>query len=237
MAAMDPQDRQLLYRSYASTHAGTSDLGSERLLYERDVAPHLRRFIAKTAPILDIGCGQGELIACLERDGYGSVAGYDISAEQVEIAHANGHTSVRLGGYSDALAGSHFAAIVAMDFLEHLPKREIIEFLGLAFRALAPDGPLIVRSPNADSPFATTVYADFTHETPLSPRSLQQVGRACGFERIECFGCGPFQHSVASRARSVAWRVIAATTQLALRIESGRSDHIVTDSFVGVLRP
>jgi 2-polyprenyl-3-methyl-5-hydroxy-6-metoxy-1,4-benzoquinol methylase len=71
--------------------------------------------------VVDIGCGQGQLVSLLLADGY-DADGIDVSPEQVAIAHMNGLDRVRQGDYQSALAPrlGQIAAITATDLLEHL---------------------------------------------------------------------------------------------------------------------
>ena len=52
--------------------------------------------------VVDIGCGQGELVRLLLADGY-DAEGVDVSPEQVAIARASGLDRVRQGDYRSVL--------------------------------------------------------------------------------------------------------------------------------------
>src|SRR5688500_14420278 len=90
--------RDRLYDSYRSTHVEREPQGRG--------APALRRNIMARLPadprarILDLGCGDGELLLLLRERGYRDVEGIDVSVEQVERARARGLDVVR----ADALA-------------------------------------------------------------------------------------------------------------------------------------
>jgi 2-polyprenyl-3-methyl-5-hydroxy-6-metoxy-1,4-benzoquinol methylase len=57
----------------------------------------------KTIKILDIGCGNGSLLAAAKEKGYTNVTGIDISPEQVEIANKLGVAEVRQGNLNDLI--------------------------------------------------------------------------------------------------------------------------------------
>ena len=60
--------RDRLYESYVSQHSGASSADATRLIYRRDIRPLLPPPAA--GPVVDIGCGSGQLVHCLVADGY-----------------------------------------------------------------------------------------------------------------------------------------------------------------------
>ena len=77
--------RDRLYESYASQHSGPASAGATRVIYRRDIRPLLPP--PSAGPIVDIGCGAGQLVRCLLADGY-DPTGIDISPEQVALARS-----------------------------------------------------------------------------------------------------------------------------------------------------
>ena len=79
-----------LQRDYATLQAKGKDSAvreaSIRRL-QRLIGPHLGR---KRQESLDLGAGQGELVEALQRLGYGSVQGVELSASQVQQAKQHG---------------------------------------------------------------------------------------------------------------------------------------------------
>src|ERR1035437_8872079 len=143
--------RDRLHRAYASQAAGRDQSVAAALTYRRDIRPALPR--PSAGPVVDIGCGQGELVRLLLADGY-DAGGIDADPEQVARARAAGLSQVRLGNYRHLLTErrSQFAAVIATDFLEYLTKDEVLDTLDHVVRALAPGGVFIARVPNAVSP-------------------------------------------------------------------------------------
>ncbi len=131
------QDR--LYRAYASQHAGRGDATSAALIYARDIRPLLPSPAA--GKVIDIGCGQGDLVRLLLADGY-DACGIDVSPEQVRLAHASGLSRVHQGDYREALAERQYgcAAVTATDFLEHLARDEVLDTFDRVAQALSPQG-------------------------------------------------------------------------------------------------
>lgn len=228
--------RTRLYDAYSSTQAGAADPVAEALAFRRDVRPHLPP--PKTSVVLDLGCGQGQLVKQLQDNGYLRAGGIDISPEQVALAHAAGIESVRLGDFRDSLTAASLDAVTATDFLEHLTKTEVLEAADHVWSALHPGGVFIVRVPNSVSPFAGNYrYGDLTHETSFTARSLRQLGAAAGYVSVEVFPCPPSPHGVKSAARATIWRAFSGAMKLALAAETGSvRGHLVTQNIVGVMR-
>jgi 2-polyprenyl-3-methyl-5-hydroxy-6-metoxy-1,4-benzoquinol methylase len=228
--------RSRLYRAYASQHAGYGGTATA-LIYRRDIRPALPP--PGKGPVLDIGCGQGELVRLLVADGY-AAEGIDISPEQVELARATGAGPVQLGDYRDTLAArpGHYGAITATDLLEHLTKSEVLSTFDHVAAALAPGGVFVARVPNAVSPLSGhTRYGDFTHETSFTARSVRQVAAAAGFGSVTVAPCPPIAHGLLSAARVVLWQPISACFLLALAAETGvLRGHIVTQNLTFAAR-
>ena len=228
--------RDRLYSAYSSTHAGIGDEGSAALSFRRDVLPHLPS--DHRAPVVDLGCGQGQVVRLLIEAGYRNASGIDISPEQVAMAHVAGITEVVLGDYRDSLKGSAPEAVVATDFFEHLDKYEVLEAMDHVHQELVAGGVLILRVPNSVSPFVGNFrYGDLTHETSFTARSLRQVGSAAGFDSVSVYSCVPIVHGMKSLARRGAWGLASGAMKLALASEVGQvRGHLVTQNIVAVMR-
>ena len=234
---MKDYTRDRLYSAYASTHAGTSSSGeANRLAFQREILPHLT--CSPTAAIVDLGCGQGEIVREFHDNGFPEARGIDISPEQVQIAHANGVERVELGDYRTSLGTEQLDVVTANDFLEHLTVDEVLEALDAVYAALRPDGVFIARTPNLASPFGGGYrYGDLTHLTSFTARSLRQLGNTAGFDSIEVYSCPPKAHGVMSSARLAVWKVASAAMKVALAAETGRRrGHHVTQNILVVMK-
>ncbi len=204
-------------------------------MYRRDIRPVLPGPIC--GPVVDIGCGQGDLVRLILADGY-DASGIDISPEQVALARARGLNQVREGDYRDWLAdrAAEIAAVTATDLLEHLEKDEVLETFDLVSRALVAEGVFVGRVPNAASPFGGRIqYGDFTHETFFTARSIRQVAAAAGFGSVVVKPCPPAPHGLVSAARIALWKPISGIYKVALAAETGLiCGHIVTQNLTFV---
>jgi SAM-dependent methyltransferase len=223
--------RDRLYKSYVSEHSGMSSGDATRLIYRRDIRPLLPPPAA--GPVVDIGCGSGQLVRCLVADGY-QAKGVDVSPEQVALAHEAGLGQVQLGDYLSLLAGcpGQLAAVTATDVLEHLTKPEVLATFDAVAAGLRPGGRFVARVPNAVSPFGGHIrYGDFTHETWFTARSVRQLAAAAGLDLIKTTGCPPLVHSTASAVRLAVWKSASGLWKLVLAAETGTvRGHIVTQN-------
>jgi 2-polyprenyl-3-methyl-5-hydroxy-6-metoxy-1,4-benzoquinol methylase len=229
--------RERLYGAYASQHSGRSNGEASAIIYRRDIRPVLPH--PRMGPVIDIGCGQGELVRLLLADGY-DAEGVDVSPEQVAIARAADLNRVRQGDYRELLEQrvGQLAAVTATDVLEHLVKHEVLETFDRVLGALLPGGVFVARVPNAASPFGGHIrYGDFTHESSYTARSVQQLAAAAGFGSITVQHCPPVAHGLLSAARVAAWKPVSAFYRIALAAETGAlRGHIVTQNLTFVAR-
>jgi 2-polyprenyl-3-methyl-5-hydroxy-6-metoxy-1,4-benzoquinol methylase len=229
--------RNRLYEAYASQHAGRGGDEAGALVYRRDIRPLLPP--PSAGPVVDLGCGQGELVRLLQADGF-EAEGIDISPEQVKLAHAAGVAQVCEGDFRAILAmhPAHYAAVTATDLLEHLSKPEVLQTFDDVAAALAPGGVFVGRVPNAVSPLGGHIRAgDFTHETSFTARSIRQLAAAAGFDSALSRPCPPVAHGPTSVTRVMVWQVVSTCYRVALAAETGMlRGHIVTQNLMFAAR-
>lgn len=229
--------RDRLYQAYASQHAGCGGGTAVAMVYRRDIRPWLPW--PSAGRVIDIGCGQGQLVGLLLADGY-DAEGIDVSPEQVALAHTAGLDQVHHGDYRQMLldCGNHLAAVTATDLLEHLTKDEVLDTFDRVIEALTPTGVFVARVPNAVSPLGGHIqYGDFTHESSYTARSVAQLAAAAGFRSIAVKPCAPVPHGFMSAARAAAWKPVSAFYKIALAAETGvLRGHIVTQNMTFIAR-
>jgi SAM-dependent methyltransferase len=230
-AAADRLRRDRLYATYASHHSGRANGEGAALVYRRDIRPLLPP--PSVGPVLDIGCGQGELVRLMLGDGY-DAEGVDISPEQVALARAAGVNSVHAGDFRTFLKEhpGQLGAVTATDVLEHLTKNEVLAAFDQVARALVTGGVFVARVPNAVSPFGGNIrYGDFTHESSFTAASVRQLAAAVGFGAVAVQASPPVAHGPTSTVRLAVWWVVSSLCKTALAAETGVvRGHIVTQN-------
>jgi len=193
--------RENLFRQYYSNHY--SRFMAETIEHWEHAVSRIElnfgeffSIISRNERICDVACGVGYLEYYLLKRGFTMIDAVDLSGEMVDVAKSSLQQfgldvagSVRFY-HSDAfeyLRREHgYKAIAAIDFMEHLEKEKVIEFLNICYNAMDTGGFLFARVTNADNPlWGRFFYHDFTHETPFTPDSLWQCLRLGGFEPVK----------------------------------------------------
>lgn len=155
-------------------------------IYERIV----RRWLPADGkqPVGELACGHGSFLHWLQTQRFTALAGVDASAEQIQLARQTGAAADQddVNRWLSRQPPNHFAALVGIDLVEHLPRDDFMELLRAAHAALVPGGSLILRLPNGDSPFVgLNLFNDITHVWTYTPNCLNSLAQMHGFSRTE----------------------------------------------------
>lgn len=235
--------RDALYERYVSTFKGkqsmpdAAELASYFAWCEFKYRPLLRG-LAPDAPILELGCGPGNMLEFLKRCGYREVGGIDVSAEQVDLARTRG-LNADVADVFELLErrSSRYAALLAIDFVEHFSREELMRLLPLLHDALEDGGRLILQTPNGAGLMPRSIiYGDLTHMTILTPESLGQLLRLHGFDHIEVHETGPVPKNLVGRIRGWVWRLLRAGANAIHAVETGKRQAVWTENMICVAR-
>ena len=180
VAAQPGADAVPDYFAYESRMRGSTESVRER---QRVYVDDLR----DAAPVLDVGCGRGELLSLL-RDAGVEARGIDADADMVAYAQGEGLDvqQADLLEYLDGVGDGALGGIFMAQVVEHLPPAVLVRAFELAAVKLRPDGVLIAETINPLSPLALRHYfADLTHAQPLVPETLELLARQSGFSATE----------------------------------------------------
>jgi SAM-dependent methyltransferase len=229
--------RATLYQRYVSEFKGEANLGGSGeasfAWWDHKYLPLLDG-LERSAPVLEIGCGAGGLLAYLGRRGFSHVRGIDISGEQIARARERGVTA-EIGDAFEFLERnqSGFKAILAVDVLEHFARDELIKLAPLLHAALKPGGRLIVQTANGAGLFPRQViYGDLTHMTIFTPESLAQLLRPVGFGDFGFYETGPIPIRVRGKIDVALWAGLKAVANAVRSIEAGKRQAIWTENFI-----
>jgi SAM-dependent methyltransferase len=158
-------------------------------VYQRPWIDHrfLHLPVQSRGRLLDIGCGEGELLKGMQEVGW-EAEGVDFDAAAVEAARSRG-LSVRLGTLHDQqYPDDQFDAITLSHTIEHV--HDPLVLLRECHRVLKPEGQLLLITPNNRS-LAHRIFGSswITLDPPrhlqiFSPCSLRTLTARAGFRRI-----------------------------------------------------
>lgn len=175
------------YRAFEDKFRGSRTLIQSRLaVYLPFVSPWAT--ISPNARGLDLGCGRGEWLELLEKEGIQPL-GIDMDGGMLEVCHAlklpaiEGDAIAHLTGLEDE---SH-SIITAFHFVEHIPFPQLQLVIAEALRVLKPGGILIMETPNPENIEVGTknFYLDPTHQRPIPHHLLAFLPEHCGFLRTK----------------------------------------------------
>ncbi|MEZ5313010.1 MAG: class I SAM-dependent methyltransferase [Thermoanaerobaculia bacterium] len=165
---------------------------------EEEITERISRFLPQLAgrgEVLDLGCGRGEALALLSREGI-PARGVDLSSAMIAECRKKG-LEAKQGDLLDELAGcaeGSLGAIVSFHVIEHLPAEILDRLVRLSWRALKPGGALLLETPNPLSIVvaARNFWLDPTHRRPVHPESLKLSFELAGFAPVERIDLRPF---------------------------------------------
>ncbi len=144
--------------------------------------------LADHQPVLDFGCGRGELVEVLTAAGV-DAAGVDSDAGMIEEALGHGR-AVHLGDgleYLRSVPPRSLGSVISIHVAEHLPLPVLVELFELASAALAPGGIFVAETPNPMSliVLGNSYILDPTHVWPLHPSLLTFLAERAGFRDVD----------------------------------------------------
>jgi cyclopropane fatty-acyl-phospholipid synthase-like methyltransferase len=176
---------------YYNSHYKHVNKNFNLVKYKKTIFKEHSSILSQDKKILDIGCGLGFLLMALELENYKNLYGVEIDKKQFQNSKKNLKFSKLFN--QDAFiflknCRERFDIIFLYDFLEHIKKEKIINFLKFVYKNLKKEGYLIIKTPNADSPLLSSRmrYNDFTHETAFNENSIKMILRETGFKDITC---------------------------------------------------
>jgi SAM-dependent methyltransferase len=168
-------------------------VGYLRVIYSKERRPYttypgqLCKYIAERyfrpgyETLLDAGCGRGEHLREFQKLGY-QVKGVDLSGEVKELLKDIEVEIVNIETEPLPYRDSSFDVVFNKSLIEHLNNPE--NFMREAHRVLKPGGRLITMTPDWESIYKI-FYEDYTHKTPFTVNSLQDIHQIFGFKTVE----------------------------------------------------
>lgn len=173
------------YRAFEDCHRGSRELITQRLEVYLPFLVPLKELYPQ-ARTLDIGCGRGEWIELLLREGF-APEGVDLDDGMLEACRAL-ELPARKDDALEALRQLPDESLVVVSgfhIAEHVPFPVLQDIVAEAMRVLRPAGLLILETPNAESVVVGTnnFYVDPTHERPIPSLLMSFLTEYNGFAR------------------------------------------------------
>ncbi len=154
-------------------------------------------------PVLDLGCGRGEMIQILQDAGI-QARGIDSHADSIALCTAKGLEAEQadLFTYLSELPDASLGGVICCQVIEHLPQSRLPEMIQLVHAKLRAGGLVALETPNPEclAIFATHFYIDPTHRHPIPPALTTFYLEEAGFGRVEIERLSPAIESMPSLA-------------------------------------
>jgi 2-polyprenyl-3-methyl-5-hydroxy-6-metoxy-1,4-benzoquinol methylase len=158
---------------------------------EEDIRARQQMYVGRFrehAPVLDLGCGRGEIIQIF-RDAGIAARGVDSNDDSIGLCLAKGLDAEKadLFTYLNDLPDASLGGVICCQVVEHLPPARLPEMIRLAHAKLRVGGLVAIETPNPEclAIFATHFYIDPTHRHPIPPALTSFYLEEAGFGLIE----------------------------------------------------
>lgn len=185
---------EALYIALEAHFRGSFDAIEERLAYYLPFLEEHAAWRRASLPAADIGCGRGEWLRLLRREGIDCL-GIDLNAHNVQACQEAGLRTME----ADALQwlasqpADTVGLVSSFHLIEHLEPERLFLLLRETARVLVPGGLLILETPNPENLVtgATNFYIDPTHRRPLPPALVEFLVDYYGFGAIRLHRLNP----------------------------------------------
>lgn len=136
------------------------------------------------ARFLEIGAGTGQFLLYLAHKKVRSFQGIDLDPALLNVMPAEVKNNFSCYNVWEFLnkPQENYDHIIMLDVLEHFTADEGADLLRKLKAILLPGGQIIVKVPNAASPWGLNYqYSDLTHKTAFTSNSLRQLAKASGY--------------------------------------------------------
>lgn len=172
---------------------GENDIRARQRMYATRFREH--------APVLDLGCGRGEMLEVFRESGI-AARGIDLNDDSIALCQASGLDVEKadLFAYLGALPDGSLGGVVCCQVVEHLPPARLPEMIRLIHAKLRTGGLVAIETPNPEclAIFATHFYIDPTHRHPIPPVLASFYLEEAGFGGIEIERLSPAIESMPS---------------------------------------
>ncbi len=166
---------------------------------ESDVRAKLTTYLPllqDQAPVLDVACGRGEMLALL-RENQISASGVDLDLDMVAYCEAKGLSVVRGDAlaYLESQPEGSLGAVFSSQFVEHLAASAYARLIELSFARLRPGGRIILETQNPECLviYSQSFFLDPTHVKPIPAEQLRFLLEEAGFRDVRVHYLSPVE--------------------------------------------
>ncbi len=210
-------DQDPLYVAFEDQFRGSADTVSEKL---RTYVPV---FQSAAGPVVDLGCGRGEMLAVLKAAGV-TARGVDANGDMAAIAHERGLDATQGDAlaYLQALDDESVGGIVATQVIEHLEPAYLTRLLSTASQKMQRGAPIVLETINPACwlAFFSSYIRDLTHVRPVHPDTLQYLLRASGFSEVTIAYSAPVPAPMKMRTIDIPAEVLTAKDVASIALQS-----------------
>jgi O-antigen chain-terminating methyltransferase len=149
--------------------------------------------------IVDIGCGRGEWLDVLSKNGYLN-KGCDSNESMVATCKELGLDVTQSDAlrFLGSLPDNSVAAVTAFHVFEHLPLSAMLALIDESLRVIRPGGIVVFETPNPHNVLVSShnFYLDPTHQKPIPMILLQFIVEERGFCEVRSLPLHPYPESV-----------------------------------------
>jgi O-antigen chain-terminating methyltransferase len=189
----DDHDLDTFYVEFEDKFRGTESEIKDRLKVYLPYFKELKTDFTKY-PVLDIGCGRGELLDLLKENSIRTI-GLDLNASMVEQCKARGFEAVQAEAleYLMQQKPGSLSVITGFHIVEHIPFNFLLRLFEASYRALRPGGIIIFETPDPENLHvgSFSFYFDPSHLHPLAPDVLAFAIENRGFDETEILRLHP----------------------------------------------
>lgn len=165
--------RQKMYEDVYNTVYPIYDKNKTDILSGRDTKDHIVRLFSKELKdksVLDVGCGEGYLLASISRNlPHKKLVGIDVSIPHLSQRHPD--IEFKLGNIINFNLNCQFDVVFSEQVIEHIAPADIPMHLASVRSSLKPGGIFIVNMPNRlFGPSDVTRIIDFTYTGKIESR-------------------------------------------------------------------
>lgn len=193
---------------------------------------NFRRYLPAdpAAPILDIGCGQGDFVRYAQGLGHRAITAVDIDVDALEpLAKLDGVKTMAAPADADFVAGlgESYQLIVVKQMIYYHTRREVVPFVAALRDRLAPDGVLLVEIFNASATSGLLPLAkDPFIQTAYNEKGIARLLQSQGLTVSEVFGVAQPSGGLKRKLYDFAGRCWFALWRAVTILERGRDDEL-----------